>query len=519
MSTTPRLLVGLPLRPDESVPSVVQRHCAANSVLKVGDFLGLVSAVANQPVRGVSDLVCSQVALSAMEKVTRLPAGALQPRMLWPIEGVRGPVVRQGEHQWPMDARVSPHQALCPLCLVDAGYGRAEWEFVQAPVCATHAVALVERCHRCGSHVASLRTTPLHCQACGAPLSEAPAEGVSDTVLRAAKLVQSTTVAGFGSLRYTAPFSPRDLSDLLRLCVLPPAGAGAGFGLEGPLYAIPVASRLAALDALGRALTGRTIDADVLRPHLMRRWLHAPLLGLRQRRRLLAGACGELGMMRDVANLVCDGREDVESETAVQLLGPRLPSLQTRADVARFLGIDESVLVCLERVGLRLASPAPGHGHDMDEVLALRHALDEALSLGEVDQVLGLPSLADCLVQAKVLHAIRLRDELLVHADSVTSLFSGVQRAVAPRDASTRSVRLSEWAARVDSIELATAAIVWVLGGSLLVTAWDEPYRLVDVSLDALRLDKLVGERAAQYNRSATEVAAASTEPTRAPRG
>lgn len=241
--------------------------------------------------------------------------------------------------------------------------------------------------------------------------------------------------------------------------------------------------------------------------------LRAPLLGLRQQRRLLAVACEELGMLRDVANLVCDGRDDLELETAVRLLGPRLPSLQTRAEVARFLGVDESVLVCLERAGLRLASPAPGHGHDMDEVLALRHALDEALSLVEVDQVLGLPSLADSLVQARVLHAIRLRDELLVHADSVTSLFSGVQRAVSPRDASTGSVRLGEWVGSVDSIELATAAIVWVLGGSLRVTAWDAPYRLVDVWLDAMRLDKLVGQRAAQHNRSATEAATASTEP------
>lgn len=498
-SHEPRLLVGLPLQPDESIPSFVQRHCEANAVLKVGDLLRLVSEIAKQAVRNLRQLVCSAAAMSALEKLTRAPAGTLQDRVMWPIDGAHGPLVRQGEHQWPEDARVSAHQAVCPLCLAGGGYGLTSWDFVQAPACTRHGVALIEHCLRCKTRILTLRTTPANCETCGAPFGDVTPDGVSDATLRAAVLIQSASMAGLGNPGHTSPVSPRDLSDLLRLCVLPDFKQGVDYGLRTALSDIPIQARLSALETLGRAVQGRVIDAETLRPYLMRRWPHSGLLMPQQQRRLLAGACEDVGMLRDVTSLVCEGRDDLEPETAVRRFGLRVPRLHSRAEVAAFLKVGEHTVVSLERAGLRLTQPASGDGYDMDEVLALRRALQEAHTFEDVDRVLGLPALARGLAHVQLLHAIPVGDETLIHADSVTRLFASVQRGVESLDVGTGGMRLGDWARQVGSIEVVVAAVGWLAGGSLRIVAWNAPYRLADASVDAERLGELAHKRSASH--------------------
>ncbi|CAM5796906.1 TniQ family protein [Rhizobacter fulvus] len=499
----PKLLVCLPILPNESIASFVQRHCAANAVLKVGDVLRLMSVSARKPVRSLSALVRDDVALSALEELTRSTKGALQGRLLRPLDGALGPLVRQDEHEWSEDARISPHQAICPFCLGDEGYGREEWEFVQAPVCSVHRVALVDRCHICSSGINALRTSPLHCGGCGASLAEAPTYEVTVATLRAAQLVQSTITSGLGLPGHTSPITPRDLSELLRLCLLPPEGARATFGLQGALHQFPIKMRLAALEAVGNALTGRSIDAMVLRRFLLKRWPHAPLLSPSQQRRLLVVACQEVGMLRDVTNLVCDGRDDLEPETAVRLFGLRVPSLQTRREVAAFLRVAEAVLTRMEQLGVFLTRPLPGYGYDMDEILSLRRALDDAHLPKDVDGILGIPGLAERLIHAEVLQSIRMGQGMRIHADSVTSLFNGFYRAGSGVAADTVKVRFGDWAERCGSLELVTAAVIWLLGGSLGVAAWDAPFRLVDLWVDQARLAELDAKRAASHKQNA----------------
>lgn len=498
-SHEPRLLVGLSLLPDESTSSFVQRHCEANAVLKVGDLLRLVTEIARRAVRNLRQLVCSEAAMSALEGLTRAPAGTLLDRVMWPIDGAHGPLVRQGEHQWPEDARVSAHQAVCPLCLAGGGHGLTSWEFVQAPVCTRHGVALIEHCPRCRTQIPALRTTPANCATCGAPFCDATPADVSDATLRGAALIQAASMAGLGSPGHTSPVSPRDLSDLLRICVLPAFGHGVDFGLRTPLSDIPIQARLDALEAFGYGLQGRVINADTIRPYLMRRWPHSGLLMPQQQRRLLAGACGDVGMLRDVTCLVCDGRDDLEPETAVSLFGPRVPCLCTRSDVAAFLKVGEDTVVSLERAGLRLTHPAFGDGYDMDEVLDLRRALEEAHTFEDVDRVFGLPALTQCLVHIQLLHAIPVGSETFVHADSVSRLFHSVQRGVASLEVRSGGTRLGDWAAQVGLMELVATAVSWLVGGSLQVVEWQAPYRLADVFVDTARLTALVTKRAASH--------------------
>jgi hypothetical protein len=217
----PRLLVRLPMGDDESVVSFLQRHAEANRAVRMLDLLRLLERISGESLSDVRTVVHSRAALQAVEWLTELDEGALDSRFLAQVQDTH---FRSGHHFWPKSARFSPRQAVCPNCLLDGGFARMGWEFVQAPVCLVHRLALVECCHACTKPLRHSRTRLRNCADCGADLRQSPAKEVSAAAVASAKLVQQPAMVPMGNASSTAPVDETDLSRLLRLCLLPGPG-------------------------------------------------------------------------------------------------------------------------------------------------------------------------------------------------------------------------------------------------------------------------------------------------------
>lgn len=507
----PQLLKKLPLEPDESVVSLVQRHCEANYVDRMLDMLRLIARVAGEPVEDVRDIAHSRTALTAVERLTGQAAGALDDCFLAPVQGTH---VRARHHVWELGLRRTETQAVCLVCLHETGYARRSWEFIQAPVCLVHGVALFERCPSCTKPLRHRRTRLLACESCGCalgkslggPTGEQAGRLVPQAALEVAHLVQRPVMLAMGDPDYTAPIDPQELSGLLRLCLPVGAGRDPMSGLSTGLESLSVAERIEALDRLGAALLDRRIDSARLRAVVESRWLwarHAPAVS---RLHLLRNAALAAELAPDVTRLLCHGSDVRRDVPAAVQFAKRPPRLESQAEVAAFLGVDVDTLAAVAGSSL-LTRAKPGQGHDMDEVLAVQTALEGLLSIEQVDTLLGLPGLAQALLTLKLLSSVKAADGTIVGVklEALDKLMSGIQAVVDTRSADKGDVSaMAEGTAYgMDTTQMAWAT-AQVQSGSLRALAWPAPHRLMDLVVDGRRLRAL-------SNWPATERAQADT--------
>lgn len=493
MSTlTTRFVITLPRRDGESIASFAWRHCEANLVPRVRDLLALLEADAGEPVRDLPSIARSEAALRAFERLTGLASGELESLRLRELQSAVGPHLRQGDHVWPADARCAPVHAVCPACLQEDGYGCELWEFVQAPVCTRHGVALRDECPSCSRPLRVGRSHLLRCGQCGESLAQKTGTKASASAAVAAALVQRPRMLAFGRMDSTSPIDVQDLSGLLRLCLLPRCGEPADFGLTEKLPSIPIARRIEALDVLGAATRGRHVDSVQLRVQLLRRWPYAGVLPREQQSRLLARACGLVGLPRDVRRLVCQDADVPERLEAVEVFGGRLPRLETREQLMQFLDVDSMLLDGLAAIDGTYLNPDAGYGFDMDEVLDLRRLRDEVQPVQEVDQMLGLNGLAEELVRLNLLQALHSRDGVVgIHPSSTAGLLERVhQRVCTPADG-VKAVALQDGMQLGLDVPGIAWAVAQVVGGSLAALGWQHPGRLATLEVDARRLAAL----------------------------
>ena len=401
--------------------------------------------------------------------------------------------LRVGHHYWTLGQRRAETQAFCPACFAETGYARTAWEFVQAPVCLVHGVALLEACPACAKPLRHRRGRLLLCEDCGYDLASAPRQAVSDAAATVAVLIQQPTMVAMGDREATAPINQDELSALLRLCLAAGPGRGSLYGLTEPLAKLSVAGRIAALDRLGSAWVERRIDSTRLRAVVLERWVSSGLLPPSAQLDLLKLAAVTVELPGDVLRLLCHGSDERRDLPAALHFEGRPPQLLSTAAVATFLGIDESALRALRgRDGLD--SPADGQGHDMDQVLGLEHALRALLTTQQVDRLTGVEGLALELVNLKLLTALRLADGTVIgiQLESLELLLSRTQENVDQRTpAPIAGVPL--WEALSHGTDLARIAwmVSQVRGGSLAAFAWPAPHRLLDLVVDEARLREL----------------------------
>lgn len=488
----PRLLVRLPLGEDESVVSYVQRHAEANRAVRMLDMLRLLERISGESLSDVRAVVHSRAALQALEWLTGLDEGALGSRFLARVQDSH---VRSGHHFWPKAARVSLRQAVCPSCLLDGGFARTGWEFVQAPVCLVHRLALVECCPACAKPLRHSRTRLRYCAECGADLRQSPAEEVSAAAVVAARLVQQPAMVPMGNASSTAPVDETDLSRLLRLCVLPGPGRASTYGLTEDLSALSVADRVLALERLGEAMVERRIDSARLRSVILQRWPGLDRFPDDAVAPLLKEVALEVELDAEATRLLCYGDVSGGAPTAAQLFHGRPPQLGGAREVTDFLGVDHAVHKQLRNLG-RFPQAEVGHGYDLDEVLAVRRWLDSLQAPAGLDEAFGWLGLTDALVELNLLEGLRAANGQLLGVDvrSVAGLVSRLQSAVAPsRRGVTSTVPLHHGRQLGMDSKTIAWAVAQAIGGSLSAHAWPPPHRICDLVVDAARLCELAG--------------------------
>lgn len=496
---TPAFVLCRQLHPGESLASFTQWHCTENVVPRLSLLFRLLQQCGGVAVRSFHELAQSPVCVRALEMVTRQRPGSLehlQRKVLRAAveDGYEERLV-EGAYEWPQYARSRRVQAVCPMCLREAGYAYACWEFVQAPVCLRHEVRLVDHCHECGSLIKVDRPMLLNCQNCGALLEQAQAEPVDELQLKAARRVQTPRMQSFGTARETIPIEPQDLSGLLRLVLRPRPGDTATWGLTHDLEAIAIERRMDALGRMGQAFDGPRLDSMRLRAVAMGRWPYAALLPEGEIPRLLSEACRAVALPPDVTGMLSWDRASEPMPAAAELFKPdQPPRILELKRLAERLGLalaDLRVLMGEESV---LTTKPAGYGFDMDEVLRLEHALAAMLTLEQADRVLGWQGLAAEMVSMRLVMSVPVAARgLLLHARSVTRLFGNAhERLVTPTTKASTPVPLGE-AAAVLSFD--ARQVAWslrqLIGGSLPAYGWEAPFHLTSLLVDPKELKAL----------------------------
>ncbi|WP_374567960.1 TniQ family protein [Ideonella sp.] len=476
------------LQPGESLASLVQWHCTQNVVPRLSTLFSLLSKCGGEAVRTLHDLAQSPTSLCALERVTRQPAGALahlrRKTLRAAVEDGYEARVVEGAYEWPQFTRARKLQAVCPQCLREHGYGFANWDFVQAPVCLRHGVRLLDHCDHCSVPIEMDRLAMLRCARCSRALGQAVSKPVDETVLAAARLVQASRVQAFGTADDNFPVEPHDISGLLRLLLLGEASRPVDFGLKGDLEDVSIDQRVAALRLLGQTLAGTRIDSTRLRELSRRRWVFEALLPEAERSRLLREACATAVLPADVTAMLCGDRERAPLPTAVEHFKPwQPPRIFKLQDLANRLGLSrEDLRLLMAEEGISEVKPSH-YGFDMDDVLRLERALAEMLPLNQVDDLLGWPGLATELMSMRLVVGLTLGSgEQLVHPRSVTSLFERAQQTATVTTGRKAMVTLAA-AARATGLDARQVAwALWrILSGSVPNGGWQEPYRLTSL--------------------------------------
>lgn len=101
-----KLVIRLTPYDDESVSSIIQRHCHANAIQRTRDLLGLVSGNSGAMVETVQKVCESDLALRGLAELIDCPPELLLRKRLVVLEAANGPQVRQGHHEWSAQALV-----------------------------------------------------------------------------------------------------------------------------------------------------------------------------------------------------------------------------------------------------------------------------------------------------------------------------------------------------------------------------------------------------------------------------
>lgn len=493
MSSVSPLLVLVPLHDGESLLSLVQRHCEANES-EMAPMLKLVASDVGLP-RAVqlADVVRDLSMLDALAARFGLAPGALSHLHLHGFKGDHTRL-RQGAYELSTFVREPSQQLVCPACLASDGYARAVWDFVQAPVCTVHGTPLLGRCPSCTAPLKRTRSRLLSCPGCGFDLRLAPAQApVSERALAVARFVQTPRMLSAGLPEDSFPLDPQELSDILRLATLPDPGQPWDLALEGKMDNIPTEVLVRALDLVGSVMDGRHLDTRRLRPLLLRRWPYGAHLPPREQVRLLKAASLLLTIGRESSNLICYDSEQSPEPSAAEVFDAAIPRLFTRRQVEQFLKVEAQFLDDLLRDGLCLTPPLIGHGHDMDEVLAIQRTLPDVLTFEAVDRMLGFEGVVTALVGLKLLPTLRDgQGNRLVHPASVSALLHRLWLAVRPgSEHEVDAVPLGEACQFGVSDEQLGWVIAQALNGGLPVVRWDEPYNLASLWVDQQRLRQL----------------------------
>ncbi len=485
------------LHEGESLAGFVQWLCAENVVPRQAHLFKLLARFGCTPPQSIWELAQDDGALSALERLARQPVGGLAHLRLRVLraavdDGEEDRIVQHG-YEWPQGSLAKLMQPVCTHCLREDGFVRAEWEFVQAPVCTRHSLQLIENCGACGAPIRSDRPTVAHCASCSASLTDLVATPANALVVTAAHAIQAPRMLAFGSESYTVPVEPQDLSGLLRLLLLPRFGEDVSYGLHGDLEAIPLARRIEALHRLGACIVGKRLDAERVRQFAQQRWPYASRLVADEQWRLLLEAGRIAGLAPDITRVLGWNNDAAPYPMAIEVFDKRPPRILSLAQLAAHLRLEPENLAALLNWEPMATNKLAHLGFDMDEVLRLERVLRSMLTVEQVDELLGWPGATAELVKMRLLEGLPGPEGTWrIYARSLSQLLARVHERVGTVDSDA-----GDWVSLQSSRELGfdarqfAWAIAQVIGGSLVARSWEPPFGLTSLFVCRRRLREL----------------------------
>lgn len=401
-----------------------------------------------------------------------------------------------------LDALMLPHAQVCPQCLSDFGIALEDWDLAPVTCCPTHRVHLVTACSRCGASLDWLRPSLLACAKCGADLR---------TLDAAAAQPQECMVSeDFAAL---APFRVRledgsrataSLDTMFR--ILKSLSLGLGHFRQGifpgkhHFSELDLAMRQECLRELSEARRGDAYDLWRLRPHFQRQL--ACLEVLPERRLAMRTAFRVLysgaGLPREIASSMSSSEERAPRPSAAQLFKGRPRSLATRSHVQGFLGVDDSTLLALSRLGL-LVEPVKDLAFDFDQVLSAQSYLaNDLLALPDIEQFVGVPLDWEDLRSSTLLTRWNAASNLDFRVD--VGVFCRIQlqlmeRALASAAPNSPLALGALVAPTHRPFEVLCALVNELLCGAIARVSWARPYTWASLVCDSDEIERVRAQR------------------------
>lgn len=376
----------------ESFRGYMLRLASQNFLSGINDVLAVVRADVEAPIRSAIDLrtnfdalqVFGVMATGSRDGVTRFFAEPLGDAAVF-VEGCRVD----------KDALMDGLAQVCPRCLVEEPYAKAEWDIAANVSCPKHRVFLVDHCQNCDSSLEWGRPHLLHCQSCGADVRFFETHTAPTALLSTCE--DYSALAPFRLLhegRESETVAWDTAFQLLKAAALTPVDYCEERYPAKFFRELPALKRVTVLSRFASARQWNGYQADVLKNLYFSQFAHLAVISSETlipryvERFLVSNA----GMLRMTVALICFGAEPKAIGSAALLFSGRPPALVTISEVESFLGADEETVKGLQLLG-RLSPIGQAHeGYDIDELVdCCRYIKEDLLGLPAIAQILGVP--------------------------------------------------------------------------------------------------------------------------------
>jgi hypothetical protein len=476
------LVVTTSMREDESLSGFVARLAECNFYDGPRSIFDLLQLRTGKRILSILDVASDRDQLHALECLAAMPERSLLGAHWYEVQsvaevhyGVQGVPI-------PLDALMTEHAQVCPLCLAEGGYAKQEWDYSAVTVCSAHSSTLIAECAACGEELSQLRPRLTHCGECGADLRLARVEAASVEEVRLTEYIAavapyrlaggvSQIVDGASSLFGLVHTMSFDGLDIVQ-----------GHWRARRMRSLGMRARRAAALRVARALDGNVVDGYRLhlqlldlvahrRPHLPSHLWSAPLFEFVSQGNFLSV---------EARQLLGLGRFGAERPRAIEVLGKQPKMVTTAAEARAFVGCKDEIWTWLER-RYPLQPPRKGFGYDLDLLLTARaHARDLAL-FEDSDTRLGIHGLTERLVKSNVLRRVPGHSRLIDLRETGQVLDALKLKAAAHHGDNCGLVPLRYIATSLsERIDLYASFIAHALRSALVRFAWTGPYTVND---------------------------------------
>lgn len=472
------------------MPGYLLRLAQANGYEGIADFVAAVTDVR----RGQVDTMICALRVSEHDLTMLSQAAVGDGRHLLHHVGFPTPdgamvlnQVRVDDDNW-----LVGHAQVCPSCLARDGILKEEWDCATVTVCTEHNRLLLDECPHCSGPLTWGRQHVFHCEHCGADFREGSASTATDSEVEV-----SNDFAAWAPFRMhghgtEAEVVPWDTG--FRIFKALTLGRSQWAELDVPqrqVRHLPLSRRHKVTQLLAGVRQEGTYRLTGLAKHVY--GMLEPLSAFPRESVLKKHAMlllhSELGIPKPLSEALASERPFRHEPGGYEVFRGRPPSLHTKDDVCKFLGVGESTVDGLFKLGL-ISAPSAGEGFDIDDLLrAQRYLQDGLLTMAELGMVLGVPLYGSVDIKDVFLptwnpkNMADKRVEVNVVLQYHLQLMSRYQEPLP--DDGTR-VSLGALAEKTTHpIDTLVRGITLALNGTIGAFTWQHPYSWADILVNS----------------------------------